>query len=123
MMQHVPIPWPDQLHDILATLRLETHQDWGEFPTDSGHVKRRPKTTPYSVLTGVVRVNEATKRALDAFVRQTLGSPLDLGPSAPTRLATFHKAPYVHRTTINVGADTWHEVELMLRVLSPPAAA
>jgi hypothetical protein len=123
MMQHTPIPWPEQLRDILAALALETRQDWHEFRTDSGHVKRRAKTTPYPVLTGMVRVDEATKRALDAFVGHSFGLPLDLGQSAPAKLATFHSAPFVHRTTVNVGADTWHEVELTLRVLSPPAAA
>ncbi len=63
--------FPEAPEDILAmlkSLKPDKRQDFIEPKMDSGHVKRRPRSTPYTVLVGPVTVDDHSKGILEDFL-------------------------------------------------------
>lgn len=111
------VEWPRALNHVLDGLARTTHQEFLETRTDSGHVRRRPKTSPFPVFKGTVVLNESPKVALDQFFQLNAGRHFAFSNprTGATAYATFSKAPFVRSTRIVVGAGTTYEIELVLR--------
>ena len=84
---------------------------------DSGHVHRRPKTSPFPIFKGTVALGEAEKAVLGQFFEARVGHHFSFrNPRTGAAVyATFMQAPFVRSTHIIVGSDNTYEVELVLR--------
>ena len=111
------VEWPKGLSHVLDRLERSMHQEFTTTKMDSGHVRRRPTTTPFPVFQGTVALREAEKAALDQFFEARVGRHFSFkNPcTEATVYATFMRAPFVRSTQLVVGSDTTYEVELVLR--------
>ncbi len=111
------LKWPDDLHHILDCLVRATHQEFVEFPTDSGETLRRPRTSPMPVFTGTATLCRSEKSVLDRFFDASRGHHYSFtDPSTGmTVYATFLRQPALKRQQIEVGRSETFEVELFLR--------
>jgi len=66
MLEDAPA-WPGDLAHVLAQLTPDTFQPMIETRMDSGHVRRRPRTSPIPVLQGTVRLDGAAADLLERF--------------------------------------------------------
>ena len=66
--------WPKGLGHVLNRFERSMHQEFMATKTESGHVRRRPTTTPFPVFQGTVELNAAEKAALDQFFEARMGS-------------------------------------------------
>ena len=111
------IEWPKVLSHVLDGLERTTHQEFTETKMDSGHVHRRPKSSPFPVFKGTVVLSEAEKSALDQFCKASVGRHFSFSNprTGATVYATLMQVPFVRSTHIVVGAETTYKVELVVR--------
>ena len=115
-----PLPiveWPKEFSHVLDRLDSSMHQKFTVMKTDSGHVRRRPTTTPFPIFRGTAILSEAEMTALDELFEATLGRHFSFrNPRTGAMVyATFMRAPFVRSTQIVVGSDTTYQVDLVLR--------
>jgi hypothetical protein len=93
--------WPAELAIRAPLFKATQHQDMHEFETDRGPPKRRPRGSPYTLLTADLDLNARQRSTLDAFVAATFGRPFRFRAGPEAFLVTFIARPE------RVGA-LWH---------------
>lgn len=118
------IDWPKSLNRVLAGLERTTHQYFHEFRTDSGHVHRRPKTTPFPVFKGMVELKEAEKSELYQFFLASQGHHIRLNDpkTGAEGYAVFIQEPILRTTHLVIGVPgtASYTYELLLRDTTEP---
>ena len=113
------IDWPKSLNRVLAGLERTTHQCFHEFRTDSGHVLRRPKTTPFPVFKGMVELKEAEKSELHQFFLASQGHHIRFNDpkTGAEGYAVFMQRPILRTThlVVAVPGTASYTYELLLR--------
>lgn len=111
------VEWPKVLNQVLDGLERTMHQEFRETRMESGHVHRRPKTSPFPIFKGTAILDQTAKAVLDRFFQLSMTRHFSFtNPrTGATVYATFYEAPFLRSTHIAVGADTTYEVEFVLR--------
>ena len=111
------VEWPKELSQVLDRLDRSMHQEFTAMKTDSGHVCRRPTTTPFPIFQGTAAFSEAEMASFDEFFEATVGRPFSFrNPRTGAMVyAPLMRAPFVRSTQIVVGSNTTYEVDILLR--------
>jgi|GEM_PF-4451012 len=108
--------WPEELNFVLPKLHEYKGQDFHEFKTDDGNVKKRATSTAYCCLRGEIEMTDVQWRRLTEFIRfASLGFIIRHPVSGAETIANFY---YTLLKQQRIGGDeiTGCTVQIDLRI-------